>query len=182
MKIGILWTRKELNEFSCAFNAGGGGGNSSSSTEPRNVAPAYSLGGGTLDSGGGTPGVFITGANNAGDVSGGAPIGGNGMARLSSPGGGVGGIGGSVVSAAAQPATGNSSVSAGGALSTAVQINSTEKTNAPVVNISSGYGSSISAPTASTEPTTAAISSLTWLNWLEIGAFALFGVWLMRKN
>lgn len=180
MKISVLWTRKELNEFSCAFNGGGGGGNSTSSTQPRNVAPSYSLGGGTLDSGGGTPGVFITGANNAGDVSGGAPIGGNGMSRLSTPGGG--GVGGGVVSAAAQPVTGSPNVSASGALSTAVQINSTEKTNAPVVNISSGYGSSISAPTASTEPTTAAISSLTWLNWLEIGAFALFGVWLMRRH
>ena len=113
-------------------------------------------------------------------LSGGAPIGGNGMSRLSTPGGG--GVGGGVVSAAAQPVTGSPSVSASGALSTAVQINSTEKTNAPVVNISSGYGSSISAPTASTEPTTAAISSLTWLNWLEIGAFALFGVWLMRRH
>ena len=43
MKIGILWTRKELSEFSCAFNGGGGGGNSTSSTQPRNVAQLIRL-------------------------------------------------------------------------------------------------------------------------------------------
>lgn len=144
--------------FSLCFFGGGGGGSSTSQTQTRNVAPSYAGGGD-----GGGAGVTVYGANNAGDIS--TDItGGNKRSKMALPG------------SNASPV-----VSASGTLSTAVQVNETNKTTAPVVNISTGAGSITAPQTASTTPAGASIS-LTWLNWLEIGAFALFGVYLFRQT